>query len=395
MVALGTRENRSGAMVPLDPQYGVLMPCLAALPSAAGALPVDVTAQAGLALGSVGGAAGGMVAAIGEELPYREIANWTHSLAKTPTDRWMDVVDGAVRGPNHRWLHHHPVDFAKAWWAADTPNLSWLDYARHVALDAITVKGLPILPEAVHVMLLSAGVPASTLFEWTHLNLFDLTAGAFSIAGGGTHLILSLTGHLPWNGAETFIWTFGLGGVDLAVGVATSNPLLIGAGAMECAAGAASLWHHALLPEPSLLENLLPIALKGVGVGTVATAIRLAISWKGLSPAQRILRAGESMTLSTLVSCLSTISPWVAGAPLLGYSACKFAFEMARSHDEDFRSQLMASPVAEALALDRLYRQGGLEAVAQLLAYARERTLPLTNIRLQEVLRALPRLQAV
>jgi len=48
-----------------------------------------------------------------ENIPWKDIANWTHMLPINDTGRWINVIDGAVRGPNHRWQHHHPIDFFK------------------------------------------------------------------------------------------------------------------------------------------------------------------------------------------------------------------------------------------------------------------------------------------
>lgn len=309
-------------------------------------------------------------------LPYDRIADWTHSLSKTPTDRWMDVVDGAVRGPNHRWLHHHPLDFAKGWWEQNSADgLRWADYGRHCFLDSITIKGIPLLPEVVHTKLLALGISPNVLYEWTHLNVFDISLGSLSIIGGGTHLFLAITGCLPWQGTETFLLTFGLGTLQIAGGIATHNPLLVAGGALDCAAGATSYWQHIHIPETSLIETLAPGLLGGLVGGSVITATRMIMNWGTTTKKEKMLIASESMGLTTLLSTLSVVSPWLSLPLAVTYTAGKLAFKFAQNTDAFWSENPLSSQLTLALCRASLQKAGGDDAVESFEAYLRRQTI--------------------
>lgn len=372
---IDTAQSQSGQILPLS---GVIVPAAsaAAAPFAAGLVAPVAASFAAPIGGSILSGTSGSLSFFRNTLPYNSIAQWTHSLSKTPTDRWMDVVDGAVRGPNHRWLHHHPVDFAKAWWEqSPSTSLRWNDYVRHGFLDSITVKGLPLLPEAVHAKLVALGIPPSVLFEWTHLNIFDVAVGSLSIIGGGTHLFLAITGCLPWQGTETFLLTFGLGALQIVGGIATHNPLLIAGGALDCAAGATSYWHHIHIPEPSLIETLAPGLLGGLLSGSVITATRMFLCWNSTTPVERAVMASETMGLSALMGTMAAVSPWLSLPLAVAYSAGKFAFRVAQGSDAFWADNPLSSDLTPALCRASLHEAGGQEAVELFEGYLKRQSM--------------------
>ena len=357
--AVASKEEASGISGKLYPTFVSSDPSLitSLAPSLSTATLESVAASIGLGTG-------GAVSFFRSEVPWKSIAEWTHKLPKTPTDQWMDVVDGAVRGPNHRWLRHHPYDFAKAWWQEEgAGKLNWFDYFRHGFLDSITIKGLPLLPQAVHTKLLALGIPADILFKWTHLNVFDITVGALSVAGGGTHLVLAIAGHLPWGGTETFMLTFGLGALQVAGGIFTSNPFLVAGGAMDITAGALSYWQHVHVPDESLLSTLLPGILAGGIVGCVVTAGRLGMSWKETTLPEKLMTGSETMGLCTLLSTLSTVSPWLSIPLGVAFSAGKLAFSMGRNANDFCERSQLSSDFTPVLSRAALFDAGGQDAV--------------------------------
>ncbi|MDD5091528.1 MAG: hypothetical protein PHQ23_11510, partial [Candidatus Wallbacteria bacterium] len=244
-------------------------------------------------------------------IPWKDVANWTHKLAKNPTDKWMDVIDGAVRGPGHRWLNHHPVDFLKEYLFGEVPGLSVTDYMRHAFCDLITTKGMPLLTQDVHHWLVEMGINHQFLLEWAHVNLFDITIGTITLLDGSRTLVLALTSQLPWNGVETFVMTFGKGALELAGGISTQNPILVASGICNVGAGTVSYYKHIHMPNYSLpgSQGLINGFLGGMGAGAVITAIRVGLAWNETTAAEKALVATETMGISGVLGMLAKITP--------------------------------------------------------------------------------------
>jgi len=392
-VALESANLASASSTQTMPLGGILIPATSAsmAPLAASMFTPLATGIAPPVAADIMSGSSGSLSFFRNSLPYERIAAWTHGLAKTPTDRWMDVVDGAVRGPNHRWLHHHPLDFAKAWWKQNPHDgLRWADYVRHVFLDSITVKGIPLLPEVVHAKLVALGIPLNVLFEWTHLNIFDITVGSLSIIGGGTHLFLAITGCLPWHGTETFLLTFGLGALQIAGGIATHNPQLVVGGALDCAAGATSYWHHVHIPEPSLIDSLAPGLLGGLVSGSVITATRMILCWNTTTSTEKITMASESMGLGMLMGTLSAVSPWLSLPLSVTYAAGKFAFRIAQGTDAFWSENPLSSQLTPALCRASLQQAGGNEALESFESYLKRQTMLSQSDKFNAQLAAVP-----
>jgi hypothetical protein len=372
-----TAQTDGMSTASVNPISGILAPAAATVlaPVIASALTPAAPIFPSLVIPNLMSGSSGALSFIRGELPFARVADWTHSLAKTPTDTWMDVVDGAVRGPNHRWMHHHPLDFAKAW-SEQAPGgaLQWDHYARHAFLDSVTLKGLPLLPEVVHAKLVGLGIPSDLLFTWTHLNAVDITLGSLSLVGGSTHLYMAITGCLPWQGTETFLLTFGVGGMEIASGIATGNPFLVVGGALDCAAGAVSYWQHIHVVEPSLIETLAPGLLGGLIGGGVVTATRMALCWNTSTQTEKIAMATESMGLSVLLGTLATISPWISVPLGVAYTAGKFAFKAAEEEDVFWINNPISSTLTPVLCRDALRRVGGEEAVRSFEEYLNRQT---------------------
>lgn len=392
-LGIGPAPNLASSTSHAQRISGILAPTLPATSAQITSSFLAPTASALSSLPAADALAGssGTLSFFRNTLPYHRIAEWTHSLPKTPTDRWMDVVDGAVRGPNHRYLHHHPVDFANAWLEQGPKgDLAIADYLRHGFLDSITVKGIPLVPEAVHAKLVALGIPPNALFEWTHLNLFDVTVGTLSVVGGGTHFILAITGVLPWQGTETVLITFGLGALQIVSGVATHNPFLVAGGVLDCAAGAASYWHHLHIPDASLIERIAPGLLGGAVAGSLITATRLFLSWGSSTPLQRTAIASESMGLSVFMGTLSAISPWLSLPLAIAYTTGKFAFRIARDCDNIWAENPLTSQLTPLLCRAALSRACGADAVDSFEAYIRKRSTLAAPDELQKKLAEVP-----
>lgn len=297
-----------------------------------------------------------------DSLPWREIANWTHKLPTNPTDNWMDLIinDQFVAGPNHRWLRHHPVDFVQGYLSgAGKGALSIRDYGIHAGLDFITIKGIPLLPEAAHQFLVECGLPHNLLCKWTHVNIFDVAVGGLSIYSGGYNLVIAITGHLPW-GTQTFIATFGSGALSIAGGIATTNPFLVFGGVLNLAAGATSYVKHIHAPAISInTAGALSGFLGGLTVSGVTSLVRMAFS----GGPSNILETIENVGVSTSLGTLGAISPWISIPLAISYSLGKFVWSIGEAEAQYWAEFPVSTDVTPFLSLQAIYDNGGIEAI--------------------------------
>jgi len=293
------------------------------------------------------------------QVPWNKIADWTHSLPSTPTDTWMDVVDGFVRGPNHRWLRHNPIDFLGEYLSQGPDGfLSLKDYCKHIFCDLITTKGIPILPEPAHNLLVSLGVPPQTIYDWTHLNIWDLSVGCLSVGTGVYDVFLAITGQLPW-GLKTMVFTFGLGSAEIAGGIYHGNPLLVAGGALKVGAGMLSLWDYFAAPAVKEIPVFLQGLFAGAGIGSVVSAVRIGLSWKNTNLLEKSKIAAENVGGGAIMGALTAISPILSIVSSISICSGKMAYRLAQADNEFWAKQRLSSPFVQALSSDAIKKFGG------------------------------------
>lgn len=299
-----------------------------------------------------------------DQVPWRDIGAWTEKFAHNSTDAWLDepvrwIRNGLLKGTyagNHRWMRHHPVDFFKEWMGGN-PNLHLGEYARHMGLDVITTRGIPLAPESVHQLLLSWGLSEKSIVAWLHMNIFDLALGVVSLGTGAYQLALSITGHLPWGGFQTFMGTFVVGGLEVAVGLKFANLFLVVGGAMKIVAGGISYYQHISLPDPSLITTMLPGLLAGISAGALASVIRMGISWKSTSFPEKATIVSESLGLSSILGILSSAGgPWVSTPVGMAYGIGKLAFSLARQDNNYWDNYRISSDMTGVLSQEVIHR---------------------------------------
>ena len=167
-----------------------------------------------------------------------------------PADVLRNTVDGlfpslaknaaadAVSGFGHRWVHGHDLimDIAGQFFRHPVHAVK---QAGHILLtDFPTKAGIPIpgfSQSGLGSLLVDMGIPKGYL----SLNMMDAGIGLLAIGEGSSDLISAMSGNVPMD-AWTAFDTFGEGGIELALGYSTQNPLLIGAGIENILAGCVS-----------------------------------------------------------------------------------------------------------------------------------------------------------
>ncbi len=278
----------------------------------------------------------------------------------TLTGQWMDAVgpfkhlypQGIAKGC-HRTMHGHFIGDALT--VMKDPRLSCVDFFRHLGTDIVTKNGLPILPSCISekiVTLLNLYDPAlnmtlTKLSPWVNLNILDAGASILAVGHAGSSVIDIITGSAEW-GAGYAINTFGVGACDIATGVATQNPILIGAGAVDIVCGTVTAYDY--YSQPFLcgvpVVNILQSSTLGACVAALLTGIELYTQRGKISSWESVKTLAKRITQGGLMSALSVISAPVAITTAIGISGAKLAVQQVN----DLETSIRAMPLTGAFA---------------------------------------------
>ena len=250
-----------------------------------------------------------------------------------PADVLRNTVDGlfpslaknaaadAVSGFGHRWVHGHDLimDIAGQFFRHPVHAVK---QAGHILLtDFPTKAGIPIpgfSQSGLGSLLVDMGIPKGYL----SLNMMDAGIGLLAIGEGSGNLISAMSGNVPMD-AWTAFDTFGEGGIELALGYSTQNPLLIGAGIENILAGCVStLKTFTDYVDPaSFFGHSMTGAILGAGVS-------YALNRKKGKEALGRTVLGTSAR-SALLGALSSASGYFTAGAFLGFTAMQIGKIMA------------------------------------------------------------------
>lgn len=217
-----------------------------------------------------------------------------------------------------------------------------LRHAGHIiATDFPTKAGIPI-PGFSHSglgkILESAGISNG----WLQLSLFDTGIGILSVAAGAENLVQALEGSLVMNfGAAC--QTFGLGSVELAIGISSQNPLLVAGGIENALAGLVSTWNtYSVYVSP----------LDFLGSAGISALLGFSIAY-GLAN-EDVGDAVKDAILSGAVGALYSVSSAFGFGAFAGFTVCRLTAALA-----DHQHQLSLA----RLTVDRKAYQDLVEAL--------------------------------
>jgi|GEM_PF-3006268 len=167
---------------------------------------------------------------------------------QTFTGQWMDagLRMSGVSSPWHRMYRHYFItDAIKVF---RDPNLSVIDFYKHLATDVVTKNGLPILPEeTIRGLANLLGITPTKIMPWVSFNILDIGASFAAISHTSSNVISVIGGSAKWN-LEYGINTFGAGAAKIASGYCMKNPIVIGAGAVDIACGTTTAYNYYTQP---------------------------------------------------------------------------------------------------------------------------------------------------
>jgi len=295
---------------------------------------------------------------------------------KTLTGHWMDATgpfqsqypQNVAVGLHRIHGHHFLTDAIKVY---DDPNLNLLDFAKHLGTDVVTKNGLPLLPEeAVRSLASLLGTTPSKIMPWVSMNLLDMGASVFAVADSGANVLSVVHGTAEW-GVGYALDTFGGGAVKIAAGIQSTNPILLGSGAVDVACGAVTGYEYYTQPFfcGTPVVDILQSASIGAGVGAILAIAEIAFSKKPTKALDKLKLLTERVSTSTLLSGMSAISMPLSVTTSFGL----IGFKLAKSAAESTNQAVRAVPIKAGLAheIDRIIAEThiGTETMQTMLSY--------------------------
>jgi len=251
-------------------------------------------------------------------IPASELRNFVDGLFP---DFAVNRIADSAAGFGHRYRAGHDL-------LIDIPSTisshGWregFNHMGHVILtDFPTKAGIPIpgfSQAGLGQFIEQAGISSG----WVQMSLFDSGVGIFAFSEGASTLIQAFQGALSMN-FDTAIQTFGVGGIEMALGIASQNPLLAIGGAEHLVAGLVSTYQTiSVYVDPLDLFGAAGVsALLGFGVtyGLLGENLKDATLYS--------LRSGA-------IGSLYTISTAFGFGALAGFTTYRLSSELAKHHD--------------------------------------------------------------
>ena len=199
-------------------------------------------------------------------------------------------------------------------------------HAGHIVLtDFPTKAGIPIpgfSEGALGQLLVDCGVPKG----WLSINIADGAIGFLAVAEGSSDLISALDGGLHMSHA-VFFDTFVEGGLEVCLGAAIENPIIVLGGLENLAAGCASTWH-------SFVIDLSPLDFFGHALGSAI--IGALLGFLLADPRDQDVRTRITLMNSVrgaAVGGLFSITTAFGFGALLGLAFTNLGKTLAKQHD--------------------------------------------------------------
>ena len=261
---------------------------------------------------------------------------------KTLTGHWMDATgqfksiypEGVSVGWHRMQGHHFLTDGIRAF---EDSNLSAVDFYKHLATDVVTKNGLPILPESIVRSLASTlEVTPTQIMPWVSMNILDIGASVFAITHTATNVTTIVYGTAEW-GLGYAANTIGIGALEVVSGVATQNPILIGAGAVDVACGSVTAYKYYTQPffcgVP--VGDILSSSLVGASFAAALAGVEILITRKQKKMTTQVPMLAERIGTAGLLSGLSAIAAPLSittGFGIVGYKLAKVAGESTNEY---------------------------------------------------------------
>jgi hypothetical protein len=273
------------------------------------------------------------------QIPARELRQFVDGMF--PGLAKNQIADATV-GFGHRYIQGHDllVDVPKTF-MAHGPNDALKHFGHIVCTDFPTKAGIPI-PGFSHnglgPILESAGISRG----WLNVSMFDSGVGILCISEGSIDLAQAIAGNLGMNW-KTFFDTFAEGGVEIALSLQTSNPLLLAGGIQNILAGLVGTWNE-------LTTYVDPLDF--FGSAGISTVIGFVFAYKLFG--QDLSAASRDAIRSGTIGALYSVSSAFGVGALAAFVSYRLGEGLARKHNIAMNSSLSINENGYRLLVDEV-----------------------------------------
>lgn len=272
-------------------------------------------------------------------IPAAELRNFVDGIF--PNLATNKIADSAA-GFGHRYRAGHDLLLDVPSTFSTHGSFEGLRHAGHVILtDFPTKAGIPI-PGFSHSGLGHLLEQAGISHGWLQLSLFDTGVGIFAFADSASALVQAMQGSLLMS-AGTACQTFGMGGAELALGVATQNPLLLAGGLQNLLAGVVSTWN-------TISVYVDPLDFLGAAGTSALIGFGMAYGVVGQSLSDAAIDAARSGTIGALY----TVSSAFGFGALAGFVAFRLGSALAKQHNASSAARLAVDENSYRLLMQEL-----------------------------------------
>ncbi len=264
-------------------------------------------------------------------------------LSSLGTKNSINILNHSSVGNLHRWKlrgHDLGLDIPKI--LATKGPVEALRQTGHILLtDFVTKAGIPIpfFSEAgLGGILTKYGVDP----RWLNVSLFDTGIGIFAINNASSTLAAAISGALQMN-SSVFLNTFGEGSIEIALSMASKNPLLLAGGLENITAGIVSAWKTFTYYVPA--TKILGSSLGTAAIGYVISRFLMK---------KDIQTSFKEAVKSGAVGGLFSISPSFGLAAMAGLFAYQIGEQMGKDTNEKVAELLKVTDESYTIFLEEL-----------------------------------------
>jgi hypothetical protein len=207
-----------------------------------------------------------------------------YKVGKSDYGKLMDLA-GREKGVFlHRLYGHHLV----YGFPIGEPGKA-VDFLVHEFSDLFTKNGLPIIPgellENAPNWLKKLTIANEPCKSWNFVNGFDILAGTIAIYSATKHLRLAFMNEVSVESLGDFAKSIGVGLIELAISMSTSNPLLFLGALLELTSGVKAIFNNGdvIYMQKKQLALSLQFSLRNSSIESALNALSIGHSLNGLS----------------------------------------------------------------------------------------------------------------